>query len=79
MILTDSVEAYESLKKRRWSGRHESTSYSIDEPEFLGHNSYITPEWAARGMMLLGVYPKQAEDQVEEPDYRDLTSFELFN
>ena len=29
--------------------------------------------------MLLGVYPKQAEDQVEEPDYRDLTSFELFN
>ena len=78
MILTDSVEAYESLKKRRWSGRHESTSYSIDEPEFLGHNSYITPEWAARGMMLLGVYPKQAEDQVEEPDYRDLTEFTVF-
>ena len=79
MVLTDSTEAYEALKKLRWSGRHEKTSYYEDDPEFMGYNSYITPEWAARGMMLLGVYPKHAEDQVEEPDYRDLTEFTIFN
>ena len=29
-------------------------------------------------MMMLSVYPNHAEDQVEEPDYRDLTTFEIF-
>ena len=77
-ILTDSLEAYEALKKLRWSGRDEQTPYDLDSPDYLGYNSYITPEWAARGMMLLGVYPKHAEDQIEEPDYRDLTTFKIF-
>jgi hypothetical protein len=48
------------------------------KPSFLGYNSYITPEWAAWGMMMLSVYPKHAEDQIEEPDYRDLTTFNIF-
>ena len=78
-ILTDSLEAYEALKKLRWAGRDEQIPYDVDNPDFLGYNSYITPEWAARGMMLLGVYPQHAKDQVEEPDYRDLTSFKIFN
>jgi dTDP-4-amino-4,6-dideoxygalactose transaminase len=77
-ILTDDREAYEALKKLRWSGRDEGIPYDVDSPDFLGYNSYITPEWAARGMMLLGVYPKHAEDQIEQPDYRDLTTFEIF-
>jgi len=77
-ILTDDLKTYKALKKLRWSGRDEKTPYSLDEPDFLGYNSYITPEWAARGMMLLSVYPKDAKDQIEEPDYRDLTTFEIF-
>mgnify|MGYP003133930384 FL=1 len=77
-ILTDDPEAYEALKKLRWSGRDEGIPYDVDSPDFLGYNSYITPEWAARGMMLLGVYPKHAEDQIEQPDYRDLTTFKIF-
>ena len=79
MILTDSKEASDFLKKLRWSGRREDVSYEKDEPSFLGYNSYITPEWAAWGMMMLSVYPKHAEDQIEEPDYRDLTTFNIFN
>ena len=62
----------------RWSGRSEDVSYDIDQPSFMGYNSYITPEWAAWGMMMLSVYPKHAEDQIEEPDYRDLTTFNIF-
>ena len=78
MILTDSQKAYKSLKKLRWSGRAETASYEEDQPEILGYNSYISPEWAAWGRMMLGVYPKHAEDQIEEPDYRDLTTFNIF-
>lgn len=78
MILTDNEHAYRFLKKIRWSGRREDVSYEIDQPCFLGYNSYITPEWAAWGMMMLSVYPKHAEDQIEEPDYRDLTTFNIF-
>jgi dTDP-4-amino-4,6-dideoxygalactose transaminase len=78
MILTDSKDAYEFLKKKRWSGRSENVSMDQDDIEFMGYNSYITPEWAARGMMLLGVYPEDAEDQIENPDYRDLRTFQSF-
>ena len=78
MILTDDKEAYDFLKKMRWSGRSEDVNYDIDQPSFMGYNSYITPEWAAWGMMMLSVYPEHAEDQIEEPDYRDLTTFNIF-
>lgn len=78
MILTDDKEAYNFLKKTRWSGRSEDVNYDIDQPSFMGYNSYITPEWAAWGMMMLSVYPEHAEDQIEEPDYRDLTTFNIF-
>ena len=78
MILTDSKEAYDHLKRAKWLGRREVVSYFEDEPDFLGHNSYMTPEWAARGMMLLNFYPQHMEDQDEVPDYRDLTTFNIF-
>jgi len=79
MILTDSIDAYEKLKKLRWSGRSEDISYNKDQPSTLGYNSYITPELATWGMMMLSVYPKHADDQIEDPDYRDLTTFDIFN
>jgi len=78
MILTDCKKAYNALRKLRWSGRTEEALYESDEPRTLGHNSYITPELAAWGMMMLSVYPKHAEDQIEEPEYRDLTTFNIF-
>jgi len=78
MILTDSRKACDALKKLRWSGRSENIPYHKDEPSGLGYNSYITPEWAAWGMMMLSVYPQKAEDQIENPDYRDLTTFGIF-
>lgn len=78
MILTDDKNAHEALKRLRWSGRTEGVSYFKDPIVDEGYNAYITPEWAARGLMLLGVYPHDAEDQIEDPDYRDLTEFTIF-
>lgn len=75
-VLTDSLEAYEFLKKKRWSGRSENVRMDQDQMEFMGYNSYITPEWAARGLMLLGVYPDHAEDQTE--GYPDLRKYKLY-
>ena len=46
-----------------------------DEIESMGYNSYITPEWAARGLMLLSVYPEQHPDQEEPGGYPDLAQY----
>jgi dTDP-4-amino-4,6-dideoxygalactose transaminase len=75
MILTDDAGAVEALKKLRWSGRNESTPMSEDEVASMGYNAYITPEWAARGLMLLSVYPESQFDQHEEGGYPDLSQY----
>ncbi len=75
MILTDNIDAVEALKKLRWSGRHESTPMPEDEVSDMGYNGYITPEWAARGLMLLSVYPEHYPDQHEEGGYPDLARY----
>ena len=38
----------------------------------------MTPEQAARGLMLMQNYPDHVEDLPEEPFYRDLREFPLF-
>ena len=77
MILTDSKEAYEWFKKARYEGRAE-VQYHDDEIEINGWNAYMTPEQAARGLMLMQNYPEDVEDLPEDPPYRDLREFPLF-
>lgn len=77
MILTDSEEAYNWYKKARYEGRGE-VRYHDDNIEINGWNAYMTPEQAARGLMLMQNYPEHVEDLPEDPPYRDLTEFELF-
>lgn len=79
MILTDDENAVKEFKKMRWSGRTEKISYYDDDLESDGWNHYMTPEQAARGLVLLSVYPKHHADQKEEPFYRDLREFKIFN
>jgi dTDP-4-amino-4,6-dideoxygalactose transaminase len=77
MILTDSEDAAKWFKKARYEGRGE-VMYHEDEIEINGHNAYMTPEQAARGLMLMQNYPLHNEDLPEEPQYRDLREFPLF-
>ena len=51
MILTDNKKAYEWFKKARFDGRSEVPLYK-DKIKFVGWNMYMTPEQAARGLML---------------------------
>jgi len=77
MILTDDFEAYQWFKKGRYEGRSE-VKYHDDNIDINGWNSYMTPEQAARGLMLMQNYPRHATDIPEDPPYKDLREFELF-
>lgn len=78
MILTDDLQAVKEIKKMRYEGRSENISYHEDQLGCGGWNMYMTPEQAARGLTLLSDYPKDAADQIENPPYRDLRTFNLF-
>ena len=77
MILTDDFEAYQWFKKGRYEGRSE-VKYHEDNIDINGWNAYMSPEQAARGLMLMQNYPHHNEDIPENPPYRDLREFELF-
>jgi dTDP-4-amino-4,6-dideoxygalactose transaminase len=79
MILTDNEDVVNSIKKMRYEGRTENVGYHDDCINDMGWNMYMTPEQAARGLVLLSDYPKHADDQIENPPYRDLTEFKIFN
>lgn len=51
MILTDDPRAYAWLKRARFDGRSE-LPLSEDMIDMIGWNCYMTPEQAARGLML---------------------------
>ena len=77
MILTDNKEAADWFKKARYEGRG-PVKYHEDNIQINGYNAYMSPESAARGLMLMQNYPEHAEDIPEEPFYRDLREFDLF-
>ena len=78
MILTDDLVAAEWFRKGRYEGRGE-VMYHKDSIEINGWNAYMSPEQAARGLMLMQNYPEQNEDLPEYPEYRDLREFPLFS
>lgn len=78
MILTDDAQAVDRIKKLRYEGRSIGIPYHIDQIKNLGYNMYMTPEQAARGLTLLMDHPKNCDDLIENPPYRDLTTFEIF-
>lgn len=78
MILTDDMKAVEHIKKMRYEGRTDGVSYHEDIIDEEGWNMYMTPEQAARGLVLLTDHPQNSPDLIEDPPYRDLTEFSLF-
>jgi dTDP-4-amino-4,6-dideoxygalactose transaminase len=54
MILTDSEFAYRWFKKARFDGRNQCP-LNKDKIDSIGWNMYMTPEQAARGLMLFDV------------------------
>jgi dTDP-4-amino-4,6-dideoxygalactose transaminase len=79
-ILTDSLEAYEWLKLASYDGRNLQTPYNAsNHVEQLGWHFYMTPEDAARGLILLSQLPRVNPDTMDWNHYPDLSGMPVFN
>lgn len=82
-ILTDSEEAYNWLKLASYDGRDLNTPYdSIGHVSNVGYHFYMTPEDAARGIILmdqiLDQLPAELEDTMSSENYPDLSKMAVF-
>jgi len=82
MILTNSKEDYEILKKMRFNGRTDGITQAEDVYTIRGWNMYMTPEQAARGLTLFTVFINDKRDKgidiAGSKDYPDLSKQEIF-
>ena len=78
MILTDDYEAYKWLKKASYDGRDLEIYYPDDEFEMIGWHMYMTPEDAARGILIMDQLPEVNEDSGCWENYSDLSNKEIF-
>tara|TARA_B100000700_G_scaffold326689_1_gene438986 strand:+ start:262 stop:966 length:705 start_codon:yes stop_codon:yes gene_type:complete len=78
MILTDDPNAYKWLKKASYDGRDLEVYYPEDEFEMLGWHMYMTPEDAARGLLIMDQLPEINEDSGCWENYSDLSNKEVF-
>lgn len=77
MILTDQKTTADWLKCARFDGRHEC-SLEEDELHCIGHNCYMLPEQAARGMMLMDFIETHDLEDLEEEPYQDLSKYLMY-
>jgi dTDP-4-amino-4,6-dideoxygalactose transaminase len=78
-ILTNSETEYEWLQRAVYDGRDLSTPYDSDSHvNMLGWHFYMTPEDAARGLLLLHDIELINEDTMTDKNYPDLTNWEPF-
>ena len=78
-ILTDSPDAYKWLKLSSYDGRDLKTPYdSRSHVMQLGWHYYMTPEDAARGIILMDMLPSESEDSMSWSHYPDLSTMEIF-
>ena len=79
MILTDDKEAYEWLIKARYDGRDITKSQDEDDISIFGYHMYMTPEDAARGLILFNHLNGEHDDTHTSESYKDLTLNSIFN
>jgi dTDP-4-amino-4,6-dideoxygalactose transaminase len=78
VILTDDSEAAKWLKLASYDGRDLTTPYT-DSVHFknLGYHMYMTPEDAARGIILMDSTPEVNEDSGSHLNYTDLSVVDI--
>lgn len=78
-IFTNSEQAYKWLKLATYDGRDLNTPYMSDEHVTqFGWHYYMTPEDAARGILLMDQLPEVNEDSGGSSNYFDLSAHPLF-
>lgn len=78
MILTDDKNAYDWFKRASHDGRTFGVGFISDTIETLGWHYYMTPEDAARGILLMDQTPEWNEDSGCNLSYLDLSNLKVF-
>lgn len=79
MILLDNKDDYDMLCRLRYDGRNLDGDYMADDYKYgVGYHMYMTPEDAARGIILMDQVPKYNEDSGGSNNYSDLSLLEMF-
>lgn len=78
IILTDNAECADWLKMARYDGRNPHTAYVDDNIQTLGWHMYMTPEDAARGILLMDARPQDWPDRNGKDFYPDLLNKKFF-
>lgn len=78
MILTDDEDAARWLRRARYDGRDLDVPYPDDDVDSIGWHYYMTPEDAARGLLLMEAVPRVNEDSASWQNYPDLSTRKVF-
>lgn len=74
IILTDSEEAFKWLKLASYDGRDLRIPYNDENHiQMMGYHMYMTPEDAARGILLMDRVPEVNEDSGSHLSYTDVS------
>lgn len=79
MILCDDYESYKWFKKSCYDGRDLEKNYLDDDVESIGWHMYMTPEDAARGLILMSKISEINEDTHNHKSYKDLRKNSFFS
>lgn len=77
VLLTDSVEARDWLRRFGFDGRTRGVPIALDTFDLIGIHSYMSPETAAAALMRLSLLPEHNED-LPNDNYPDLSLMEIF-
>ena len=78
MILTDDWAAYEWFKRASHDGRTRGVNFIKDDITMLGYHYYMTPEDAARGILLMDQTDDWNQDTGNQDSYSDLSTLDIF-
>ena len=78
MILTDSQEGYETLKKMSYDGRLPNIPWREQNINTMGYHYYMTPETANMGLEKLPEAVNRKPKEWQVSDWPDLTQMEIF-
>lgn len=78
MILTDDAAAADWLRRASYDGRTRGTAWKNDKIKSIGYHYYLTPEDAARGILLFDALTAHQSRVGTYLDYPDISTFEVF-
>lgn len=79
MILTDSIDAYNSLIKMSYDGRERDKPWREQNIDKLGYHYYMTPEDASKGIKIFRTKFDEKPKIWTYKDYPDLTKMKIFD